>query len=234
MKIGILGGEGFLGSKLVEELGKEHETTSITRWSYFSCAKDLFDIFINAAGNNRNYWGNQYPNEDFKVSTQLAYDSLFHFQFSQYIFLSSIATYEKQNHYGFNKLLSEQIITRYSSNYLILRCSAVIDKTREIGFISDAIKGIPLGVTADSEIQYVTRDAFVDIVKTFVTKGFKKEIYNVGGLGTIKIGDLEEMVGRPLVFKKDAQKRYYWMDVSELEKQFDLKYSYEYVKEVIF
>jgi hypothetical protein len=116
---------------------------------------------------------------------------------------------------------------------LVLRCSAVIDKTREIGFISDAIKGVPLGVTADSEIQYITRDAFVDIVKTFVTKGFKKDIYNVGGLGTIKIGDLEEMVGRPLVFKKDAQKRYYWMDVSELEKKFDLKFTYDYVKEVL-
>jgi hypothetical protein len=41
------------------------------------------------------------------------------------------------------------------------------------------------------------------------------------------------MVGRPLVFKKDAQKRYYWMDVSELEKKFDLKFTYDYVKEVL-
>lgn len=233
MRVGVLGAKGFLGSKIVCVLEQDHSVVSITRDNYSNYKGEHFDVFINVAGNKFNYWANQFPNKDFRGSTVLVYDSLFDFKIDKYIFISSIAIYDDKSVYGFNKTLSEQIITRHSSDYLILRCCSVIDVGEDKGIVADIINNKPLFVSADSGIQFITRSALVDFVKNLIHRNIKKEFFNIGGLGVAIIGDIEVMINSPILYEPNAQYRHYEMDVSELAKIVSLKTSYEYVEEIV-
>lgn len=233
MKIGVLGANGFLGSEIINVFGTEWYVIPITRANYMQHKGDFFDVFINVAGNKLNYWANKFPQEDFKASTLLVYESLFDFKIDQYVFMSSIAVYDTASHYGFNKILSEKIIKRHSKNYLIFRCCAVIDKDMDIGIISDVIKGVPLFVSSDSQIQFITKNAVANILKDLICTNLKNKLFNMGGVGTVKIGDLETLIHRPIIYQPTAQTRNYEMDIHELEAVVKLKTSYEYVNDVI-
>lgn len=233
MKIGVFGANGFLGSKIIDGVDNAYDIIPITRDNYTKYKGTKFDIFINVAGNKKNYWANQFPQEDFKISTVPVYDSLFDFKINKYIYMSSIATYDKNSHYGFNKILSEEIIKRHSENYIILRCCAVIDKDMEIGIINDVLTEIPLFISVDSQIQFITREGVVNVIKTLLTNNVKNKLFNVGGIGTIKIGDLEKLTGKTIIYQKNAKKRYYEMDISELQKYVTLKSSRSYVKDIL-
>ena len=232
MRIGVLGANGFIGKEIINVFDG-FDVVPITRDNYLQYKDNFFDVFINVAGNKLNYWANQFPQKDFKVSTSLVYESLFDFKINQYIFMSSIAVYDTSSHYGFNKLLSEKIIKRYSKNYLIFRCCSVIDKNMEVGIISDAKKEIPLFVSSDSRIQFITKNAVVNIIKNLILVNIKNKLFNMGGRGTVEIGDLGPLVGKSLIYQPEAQKRHYEMDVSSLESVYELKTSYDYVKDVL-
>jgi nucleoside-diphosphate-sugar epimerase len=233
MKIGVFGANGFIGSKIVDTLVSKYEIVPITRDNYSNLKGDSFDVFINVAGNKRNYWANQYPQKDFKVSTIPVYSSIFDFKIGQYIFMSSIAVYDKESHYGFNKILCEEIIKRHSKNYSILRCCTVIDKGMEIGIINDVLTRVPLFISADSRVQFITREEIANVVMTLLTSTIKNKVFNVGGVGTVKIGELEGLTGKSIIYQLDAEKRHYEMDISELETIIKLKTSYEYVSDVL-
>ena len=233
MKIGVLGANGFLGTEMVNTLAKNHCVISITRDNYLKHKGEFFDVFINVAGNKLNYWANKFPQEDFKISTLLVYESLFDFKIDQYIFMSSIAAYDIKSHYGFNKFLSEEIIKRHSKNYLIFRCCSVIDKNMDVGIINDMLKGVPLFVSGDSLIQFITKEAVAIIINDLISTNIKNKLFNMGGIGAVKIEDLSSVVDRPLVYQKGAQKRHYEMDVYELGKAVNIKTSYDYVNDII-
>lgn len=229
MKIGVLGAKGFLGSRLVDVLPN---VTPITRENYDEHRGKTFDVFINVAGNKFNYWANQFPNEDFKASTLPVYNSLFDFKINKYIFMSSIAVYDCNSHYGFNKILSEDIIKRHAADYIILRCCSVIDKSSDKGIISDAVNSNPLFVSSESKIQFITRDALANIIKTLINLDIKNDLFNVGGIGAIRIGDIETVIGKDVLYQDGAQERHYEMDVCELATIVKLKTSYEYVEDI--
>jgi nucleoside-diphosphate-sugar epimerase len=233
MKIAVLGAKGFLGSEIVSVLGEDYSVVPITRDNYSNHKGEHFDVFINVAGNKFNYWANQFPNEDFRVSTMPVYDSLFDFKIDKYIFMSSIATYDDNSIYGFNKILSEQIIIRHSADYLILRCCSVIDTGEDKGLVADILNNRPLFVSADSEIQFITRHALVDLIQRLIITKIKKESFNVGGQGAARIGDIENITNNTILYEQTAQYRHYEMDVSELAKIVSLKTSHEYVEEIV-
>jgi hypothetical protein len=83
----------------------------------------------------------------------------------------------------------------------------------EIGIINDAINGIPLFVSSDSRIQFITKDAVVNIVKNFAFSGAKNKVLNMGGIGAIEISDIENIIGCPLIYQDNVLKRHYEMDV---------------------
>jgi len=233
MKIGVLGAKGFLGSNITTALRDKHTITSITKDNYSTYKNNSFDIFINTAGNKFNYWANQFPNKDFKISTLPVYDSLFNFKINKYIFMSSTATYDSDSHYGFNKILSENIIKRYASDYIILRCCYVIDKNIDKGIISDIINDIPLFISADSTMQFITRDGLSNIIKNIIDLDISNSSFNVGGIGAIKIKDIEDIIGKKLLYQTNAQERHYEMNIDKLSAIVKLKTSYEYVKDII-
>src|SRR3989344_5662480 len=136
IKIGILGGNGLVGSDLVRFLGRNYKVDSITRENYNDKKGKNYRIFINANGNSKRYWANQNPLEDFFTSTVSVYQSIYDFPCDLYIYISSPDVYEnhaEQDHtkeeavinpknletYGLHNYLSELIIKAHKKNFLI-------------------------------------------------------------------------------------------------------------------
>lgn len=234
MDIGILGANGFLGSVIVDRLKEKHNVTPITRENYLEVKNQKFDTFINVAGNKKSYLANQYPAEDFKVSTLPVYESIVDFKFDQYIFMSSIATYDNTSQYGFNKILSEQIIKRFVANHLILRCCAVIDKSSEIGVIADIKTNKPLFVSPTSTYQFITRAELANVIFNMLLHRLEGETINVGGLGSVEIQDIEKIINRPIIYKEQTIERHYEMDVTRIRQICrKIKTSEECVKDIL-
>lgn len=233
MIIGLIGANGFVGSE-IQRFAKPLDGIKlicINRDNYKDNIGGKFNVLINLAGNKRNFWANQFPHKDFEMSTGVVYNSLFDFSFDKYVFISSVAVYDEKSHYGFNKLLSEKIIQRYSKEYLILRSSGIIDKNMSIGIISDIKKGIPSFVTYDSKFQFITRQEVVKII--FDLLPHNSMCINMGGVGSVTVQELQDFIGTNVTFKSDAVRRDYEMDVSELQKIVKLKTTADYVKSVL-
>jgi len=232
MIIGVLGGDGFVGTQLQKTCTERQdvEVVSITRENYETYVGSHFDVFINSAGNKRAFWANQHPYEDFKIATSVVYRALFDFSADKYVFLSSIAVYDEPSHYGFNKRLSEQIVQRHAKNYLILRPCNIIDNTITIGLLADIKNGTPLFVTPNSKMQFITRIDFVRIMLELIEQ--ESMCINIGGIGSVTIDELQDIVGRKAIIQDAAKYREYEMDVSELAKRTPLKTSREYVIDV--
>ncbi len=236
MRVGVLGGKGWLGSAIADSFdkeGDEYDVYVITRDNYDDYKGMHFDIFINAAGNKFNWWANKYPNEDFKDSAGLVYDTLYDFTIGKYVFLSSIAVYDPESHYGWNKEMAEKIIRRHANDYLNLRICHVIDKDMDVGVIYDMLNGKEVFLSPNSLIQLITKDALVGIIRVLVDYG-RSETICVGGMTPFRLGDMDILIDRELHFKEDAPEREYMMNVKRLSFiTAGLKTSFEYVKEIL-
>lgn len=232
MKVAVLGGNGFIGKGIQNLNNPDVELTIITRDNYREHIGSCFDVFINSAGNKRAYIANQYPAVDFVESTVPVYKSLFDFKFDKYVFISSIAAYDDKSHYGFNKRLSEEIVERHAENNLILRPCNIIDKDMEIGVIADIKYELPLFLTMDSKMQFITRSDFVRIMFELINLDCTSKI-NIGGNGCVTVKELQDILQKNVIVKDDAIYREYNMDVSSLLSKVELKSSKDYVLDVL-
>lgn len=238
-------GQGFIGKYISEQLDNTalleyvaYDTFNyqkiriipITRENYKHYIGLNFDVFINCAGSNKAYLANKNPNVDFKESVQTVYDTFFHFRAKKYIYFSSIAAFDPTSGYGFNKILSEEIVKRYSQNYVIYRCCNVIDKDRDIGIIPDIINGVPLFVTPDSKYQFITRKALIDIITDTLKYNYKNETYNIAGRGYVVIQDLADILNRNIIYQDNATYREY---VMPNKCPFHVRSTRDYVEELI-
>jgi len=231
MKIGIIGYKGFIGSAIFSELqlNSSLEVVGISR----GVKPDIdFDIVVNANGNPYRWLANKEPRQDFDMSVVSVVDSLFELRYKKYIYISSVDVYA-DNIYGFHKSVSEQCIQRYASSYVLLRCSAVIGTGMRKGIIYDIINDEKLWLTPDSYLQFITNTEVAKIV-TYITKhDIKNKIYNVGGLGPVRIGDLEEVTNKEFTYNEGAHRETYYYEPVELSKIYKLKESIDYVREVV-
>ena len=149
--IGIIGGDGFIGSNLVEALGG----VSINRLNYDTHSDTLFDVIINANGNSKRYWANNNPIEDFNLSVLSVYKSLFDFKYKKYVYMSSITAEQMDGAYGFHKHLSEELVKRYCGNYSIVRLPLVIGAGSTKGVVSDILNGNTVYLTRYSRLMII-------------------------------------------------------------------------------
>jgi nucleoside-diphosphate-sugar epimerase len=228
MRIGILGGKGFLGSAVSSYLKDNHSVVVIARDNYNDLKGEKFDIFMNFAGNKYGYIANSRPNYDFSISTQLVYDSIFDFKYNKYILISSISVYDQVSHYGFNKKISEDIVQRYCNDNLILRLCSIIDKTNTTGIIPDIINDKPSFASPDSEYQFISRKGLCEVISYLLDKN---GIINIGGKGCVKIHELFNILNKPSLYKENSVNRSYVMDISLLESYLAVKTTKEYIEE---
>lgn len=249
MKIGVIGANGFLGSTLCDIFTSfGHEVRGITRESYVNHKQQRFDVLVNANGNSRRYWANQYPIEDFDASVKTVYQSMFDFITEKYVLISSSDIYPRQGPehtkeeskfdqtiapYGFNKLLAESIVKNYSKSYLILRCSAMIGKNLKKGVIKDILDGTPLFVTLESKLQLITSSEVARIILSLIDKGRENETFNVGGQGSISVKEIASFFGKDIRIREDAITDFHEVCVDRLASVYLLKHSAGYLREFV-
>lgn len=242
MRIGIIGGNGFLGSEIYRVLSGKFDVSIINRESYRSYQKTWFDVLINSNGNSKRYIANSYPIWDFNESVLSTYNSIIDFNFGKYIYISSSDVYTyidlKESEpinptflkpYGFNKYISELGILRYCRNYLILRCSAIVGNNLKKGVIFDYINNRSLHVSPNSKLQFISNTEIAKIILFFIeTPG--NDIFNVGGIDQISVGEFLS----DAKYKEKPKLQNYRMNIDKLRFKYSgLKLSRDYVEEVL-
>lgn len=244
--LAIIGSHGMLGSDLVRYLGTKFHIISIHKENYHAHVGSSFDIVINANGNSKRFWANNHPVEDFIASTESVYKSIVDFKCEVYVYISSSDVYNDHTNpcntgekvvivpdqlipYGLHKYLSELLVRKYTKNYLILRSSMILGTILKKGPLYDVIHRIPLYVSKDSRLQIITTKAIAEIITTLLDKKVTREVINVGGVGTFAFRNLDKYVTGPHVFRKDAEKQRYEMDVEKLQNMYPIKTSQEYL-----
>ena len=260
--IAVLGGRGMLGLDLVEFLNDYYKVTVIDKNNYEQHKGKSFDVLINANGNSRRFWANQNPFLDFEASTISVYKSLFDFKFKKYIYISSMYLYEnyrgpwdevkispkksfedkelnvkKISPYSLHKYLSEQMVKRYASDYLIMRCSMMIGPHAKKGPLFDILTHHPLFITLSSKIQMITTEEVAKALHILISKNKKNEIYNIGGKGKFPFAKVEKYFSvlgvKKITVSQDAKEQNFEEDVSKLNKIFKLKTSEEYLTDFV-
>lgn len=246
--IGILGGNGFLGSNLASYFRtKECTVTAISRDTYVENIGKEFDVFINANGNSRRFWANQHPQEDYEASVVSVEKSIQNFGFKKYFFISSSDVYpnhhdseqtkesqtideNKLEPYGLHKLQAETAVKKLP-DYIILRCSAMIGPGLQKGLIKDILDGTDLFITKDSRLQFITTTEIGGVIQKIADDRIRNTIFNCGGKGSVGVTEILKIFGKSVVFRDEAQKQEYEMNVHKLDKLVILKTSQKYLKE---
>ena len=218
MKIGVIGHKGFLGKELIKVL-------SAIPANY----DDKFDVIIDANGNSKKYLANKYPYYDFKKSVNSVYYNVLNLKYKEYYYISSFDVF-KDNVYGFNKQLAENIVKYYCKNYNILRCSAIIGLEMKKGILYDYINNIPLSVSKESILQFITNTEIANIIKFMIFNKIINKIFTVGGFPPVKIGE----VLKNAKYKDISVCQYYDYPIDYLKSfYYDIKSSEYYVLETL-
>lgn len=240
----------MLGSDLVRYLGAKFRVTPIHKENYHTHVGSSFDIVINANGNSKRFWANSHPVEDFVASTGSVYKSIFDFTYDVYVYISSSDVYEdhsspryteedasiapyKLTPYGLHKYLSELVIRKHVNNYLILRSSMILGSNLMKGPMYDAIHHEPLFITRDSRLQMITTKYIADIISILINKKISHDVLNMGGIGTFSFSSLDRYMPGPHIYRADAEKQLYEMNVAKILKLYPLKTSEEYLREFL-
>ncbi len=245
--LAVLGGNGFLGSYLIEYFSKlDFAVTGITRENYNDYTDSHFDILINANGNSKRFWANQNPALDFEASVISVKNSIEKFRFEKYVFISSSDVYpnhgeperttetevineSKLEAYGLHKYQAEQLV-KALPEFLIFRCSAMIGKNLRKGVIKDILDSKNVFVTLDSYLQCIPCSEIARSIAHFLGSTLTNDMYNCGGQGSVKVSEIMHILGTQVGIQSDAQKQAYEMDVRKLHNLVQLKSSTEYLQ----
>lgn len=250
-KLGVLGASGLLGSDLINYLSSGYTVTPITRESYEEHKGDKFDVFINANGNSKRFWALQNIYQDFEASTSSVYKTIFDFKFKKYIYISSIDVYpdpssargtleddsidiSQQNAYGFHKYLSEQLVKKHVSDWLILRSSMILGTKIKKGPFYDILSHNPTLLTFDSKLQLITTNAIARIIKVLLDREVVRKTFNLGGIGTFTFTKISKYFDQEIQVSPKAEKQVYKMNVRKIRELYpSLKTSEEYLQEFL-
>lgn len=249
--LAVIGARGLLGSSLCRVLGGRYDVAAIDKENYDSQKGKAFNVIVNANGNSRRFWANENPPEDFAASTLSVHRSLFDFSCGRYVYVSSSDVYEghanpakaredspieplKLSPYGFHKYLSEQLVRRYARDFLIARSSALLGPGLKKGPIYDILSGNPLRIAIDSEIQFITAQAFAEaLLRLLDLPSPSERVVNIGGRGTFGFAEAAALFRKPLSFEPRAERQRYEMNVDRLGGVYPVKTSKEYVEDFL-
>ncbi len=208
MKVGIIGGNGFVGSGIRKYLESQHiDTVNIELENYERLTGSSFDVLVNANGNSKKYLASQSPKEDFRASVQSVEYSLVDFKCGLYVYCSSVDVYPDHEHpgmnaedtvidpkklslYGFHKSLGEQLVQRYAARWLVLRFGGFVGEGLKKNSIYDILHGAPLRVHVDSQYQYLSTASAGEVLLTLIQKGIENEVFNVCGDGCVSLREI--------------------------------------------
>ncbi len=236
----ILGGKGLVGSAFArhcERMGAPYAV--IDREEYAAYTGCACDILINANGNSSKRLGDTAPLQDFDASVRSVRASLTDFRWEKYVHISSCDVYAdcsspdatresqvpdiaRQSAYGFHKYLAEQCVRHAAGDWLIFRCGGFIGPGLRKNAIFDILSGGPLYLDPASELQFLHTDRAADAVFQVVRAGASREIFNLCGKGTVKIGDVATAAGREIAVAPGSPRVRYDISLEKISRLVDL------------
>ncbi len=211
----IIGGNGFVGSGFARRCVVEgREYTVITRENYEAHRGKACSILVNANGNSKKNLPREQPLLDFDLSVRSVRASLVDFRYDTYIYLSTCDVYpncadtpatvedaaidvSRISPYGFHKLIAEQCVRHAAKRHLIFRMGGFVGPGMKKNAIFDILRGGPLWLDPESELQYIHTERLADSVLQ-VAQEVANETFNIAGKGTIRLRSVIEMVGKPI------------------------------------
>ena len=212
-KVLLIGGEGFIGSRFIELYGDQFECATWDirsdnninlnipreKRNRIGGLPKIYDIviFLAARPNLRSLIAN--PKDAFRTATTGLQLALKYYQDTHFIYISSSMVYgnwtktlmseednpSPTNMYGTLKLLSEQIVKHYHSNYTIVRPSAVYgygdDRKRVTQLFLNKIKNDqPITLQgADNLFDFTHVDDVAQGLNLICDKRPKNQTYNI-------------------------------------------------------
>jgi nucleoside-diphosphate-sugar epimerase len=214
MRVTLIGAEGFVGSAFARDLARRNvELVAVTRSSYARHAGTRSDVVIEAACNSRKFLGEERPFEEFELSVTHRLRTLGDFPAGLHVHVSSVDVYndltspattcesaaagpENPSHYGFHKLLAEQLVRHHARSWLIVRLAGMVGPGLKKNPLFDLLNGRPLRIHPDSQYQFMHTDDVAACVWTLVERGMAGEIFNVCGAGLISPRTIARMIDR--------------------------------------
>jgi nucleoside-diphosphate-sugar epimerase len=215
MRVTVIGARGFVGSAFASHIAglDRHELVEVTRSNYERFVGLWSDVVIDASCNSRKYLADDNPCEDFTLSVSHRLRTLFDFPADLQVHISSVDVYadltssettredsestvESASHYGFHKLLAEELVRHYSKNWLILRLAGMVGPGLAKNPVRDILRRSPLRIHPDSQYQYMITSDVARIGWALVERGIRREIYNICGKGLISPREIALIAGR--------------------------------------
>jgi len=211
--MGIIGCKGFVGSAFhrIFSSDKKYEVVGLGREEYPNHIGEHFDIIINANGNSSKVLADKAPQKDFEMNVTSTLKSLFDFKFDHYVHVSSIDVYNRKDaqntreenfihpetlsNYGFSKYLSELIVKKRATSWLILRLGGMIGENMKKGPVFDILNLGKIFVSSKSRFQFINTNEVASTAKLLVEKGRWNETYNIVGDGTIELSEIAKLAG---------------------------------------
>jgi len=241
MKIGIIGSSGFVGHTISDYFKRQgFECIDINRQSYDKQIGTDVDCLINSNGSGLKWKANENPRFDFKANVDSTMDYVFDFKFKIFIHISSIDVYSDtksiadtsesqiidpiQLHpYGFDKFLSELIVQKYCTNWLILRLGGLVGPNLQKNPIYDWTHDKPFIISKDSNISFIHIENVAKVIHKLINENVVNEIFNVCSTDSITLTDLSSIADLKIEENKSSLllKQEYNIDTTKLLKYFD-------------
>lgn len=224
LRVTLIGAEGFVGSAFVRFLKRSAnvELREVTRKNYFEFAGQESDVVIEAACNSKKFLAEKDPLQDFELSVSHRLKTLKDFPSEFHLHISSVDVYsdltspatteetspieiEKSSHYGFNKILAEQLVRHHAKRWLILRLAGMVGENLRKNPVFDILNDKPLFIHPDSQYQFISTDGVAKIAMELFEKNIEGEIFNLCGEGLISPREIAEIAGREITLSEESK-----------------------------
>lgn len=210
MKIGVIGGNGFIGNSVLEIFANNHEVCNINKKTYELYNDHQFDVIIDINGNSNKHWGNNNPVEDFERSVLSVFKSIHKFIFKKYIYISSIdVEIPIKSSYGFNKYIAEKLIRFHCKNYSIVRIPAVIGKNAVKGIVYDILNENIIFLSKNSTLMLIEVNEIGSILKTLLENNQLKKLERLYPKNNITIEEIGNILKIPVNYNNDLRSEYF-------------------------
>ena len=224
LTVTIIGAQGFVGSAFARHLeNKNVELRLITRKNYADFAGKKSDVVVEAACNSKKFLSDKNPLEDFDLSVAHRLRTLLDFPADFHVHISSVDVYadlsqpqktiedtpvniSECSHYGFNKLLAEQLVRHHAKRWLIVRLAGMVGAGLRKNPIFDILNNQPIFIHPDSQYQFMPTDAVAETIWNLFEKNVAGEIFNLCGDGLISPTEIARIAERELKLSDESRR----------------------------
>jgi nucleoside-diphosphate-sugar epimerase len=173
-------------------------------------------VVVEAACNSKKFLAEKNPLEDFDLSVAHRLRTLLDFPARFHLHISSVDVYSdlthpettaedavidigRSSHYGFHKLLAEDLVRHHAPRWLILRLAGMVGEGLRKNPVFDILNRQPIFIHPDSQYQFMPTDEVARIAWDLFEKGAEGEIFNLCGEGLTSPREIARLSGRELI-----------------------------------